>query len=155
MADRRDPGERYRGTGSGEVEQETVAREGFLAGVPEWVVPLGAGFLLTATLLTATLFALSTYLLVTGDYAGPFEPFAPFRARMLLVVLQTLFATAFMGVGTYFARRRTHWGTVLLAGVFGSLVFITLPFTVPSMVLIGLGRYHFALSTPVERIRGE
>lgn len=154
MGKRRDPGERYRRADAAEIEQEVVANEGVLARVPEWVVPLGAGFLFTATLITATLFVLSTYLLVTGDYTGLFAPFEEFRARMFLVVLQTFFATAFMGVGTRFARQRTHWGTVLLAGIFGSLIFITIPFTLPSMVLIALGKYHFALTTPVDRIQG-
>ncbi len=155
MGESRDPDERYRGRHTSRVEPEAVEREGFLAKVPEWVVPLGAGFLLTSTLVTAVMTALTGYLLVTGNYAGALEPFEQFRPRMILAFLQSLFATVFQGVGTYFARRRTHWGTALLAGIFGSLVFITLPFTVPALVLLGLGKYHFALSTPVDRIRGE
>lgn len=155
MGARDEPDDRYRGATSGEAEPETVAREGLLARVPEWVVPLGAGFLLTSTLVTAALAVLSAYLLLTGNYAGPLEPFAPYGSRMILVVLQSTFATVFQGAGTYFARQRTHWGTVMLAGIFGSLVFVTLPFTVPSLVLVGLGKYHFSLATPVDRIRGE
>lgn len=155
MGERTDPDERYEGRERTAVESETVEREGLLARVPEWVVPLGAGFLLTSTLITAVLAVLSAYLLLTGDYTGVFEPFAEFRGRMLLVVLQTTFATLFQGAGTYFARKQTHWGTVMLAAIFGSLVFVTLPFTIPALVLVGVGRYHFSLATPVERIRGE
>lgn len=155
MGASRDPDDRYRGQYSPQVEPETVEREGVLAKVPEWVVPLGAGFLFTATLVAGTVFVLLLYPLVTGDYGGVFEVARPYAPRLGFVVLQFALATLFLGAGTYFARRRTHWGTVLLTGIFGSLAFVTLPFTVPALVLLGLGRYHFALTTPVDRIRGE
>jgi len=144
----------YRGP-EPEVEQEEVERETFLSKVPEWVPVLGAGFLFTATLVSFVALLIVTYLLITQNYVGPLAPVEQFAPRLLLVEIQLLFGTGFQAAGVYLARRRTHWGTVLLSCLIGSLVFITLPFTVPAFILLGLGKYHFSLSTPLDSVRGE
>lgn len=148
------PDDRYRGRDE-EVEQETVHREPLLSRVPEWVVVLGSGFLFTATLVSLTGALAVTYLLVTGDFTGLFAPVEQYAPRLFLVEFQLIFATVFQGAGVYFARRRTHWGTVLLSCLVGSLVFVTIPLTLPAFVLIGLGKYHFSLTTPLDSLRGE
>lgn len=151
-----DPDDRYRGRATdAEVDQETVEREPVLSKVPEWVVVLGAGFLFTATLVSAAALLAVTYLLLTRDFSGIFAPIEQFSPRLLIVEIQLLFGTGFLAAGVYFARQRTHWGTVLLSCLVGSLVFITIPFTLPAFVLIAIGKYHFSLSTPLESIRGE
>lgn len=150
----RTPDDRYRGKDE-EVEQETVHREPLLSKVPEWVVVLGSGFLFTATLVSFTGAVAVTYVLITRDFTGVFAPVEQYAPRLLLVEIQLLFATVFQGAGVYFARRRTHWGTVLLSCLVGSLVFVTIPLTLPAFIMIGLGKYHFSLSTPLDSLRGE
>lgn len=127
-------------------ESPSKVEEGILDKVPEWVVSLGAGFLLTATLITVVLTGIVTYPLITGDYTGPFRSLRKYSSQLILVELQLLFATLFQAGGTYFAWHRSHWGTVLLSCIFGSLVFITLPFTLPAFVLLALGKRHFRMT---------
>lgn len=151
-----DSEDRYRGRATdAEVEAETVEKEPFLANVPEWVVVLGSGFLFTATVVSFVALLAVTYLLVTGNFTGLFAPVEQFAPRLLLVEIQLLFGTTFQAAGVYFALQRTHWGTVLLSCLIGSLVFITIPFTLPAFLLIAIGKYHFSLSTPLDSIRGE
>jgi Na+/proline symporter len=137
---------------SPDEERPPTVEEGILDKVPEWVVSLGAGFLLTATLITTILTGIVTYSLITGDYTGPFRPLRKYSSRLILVELQLLFVTLFQAVGTYFARRRSHWGTVLLSCIFGSLVFITIPFTLPAFVLLALGKRQFRMTDNAHNI---
>lgn len=149
-----EPDDRYRGREE-DVEPETVEREPLLSRVPEWVVVLGSGFLFTATLVSFVALLSVTYLLVTRDFTGFFAPVEQFAPRLVLVEIQLLFGTGFQAAGVYLALRRTHWGTVLLSCLIGSLVFITIPFTLPAFVLLALGKYHFSLSTPLDSLGEE
>ena len=129
--------------------------KGPLDRIPEWIVSLGAGFLLTSTLLTATGAASVGYLVMTGRYAGVFDPLRPYASQLVLVEVQLLLATVFQLGGLYFAKVRIRWGTVMAACFFGSLVIITLPFTIPALVLLGLGKQHFTLNTPAHLVQDD
>lgn len=119
-----------------------------LARVPEWVVSLGAGSLLTATLITLA----GTVFLWSAVADGRWYGYQPYK--IVLAGLQFTMVTVFQAVGVYFARKRIKWMWVMLAAVAGSLTFVALPFTAVALVCVGLGKYHFTLDTPVSLIRG-
>ena len=120
-----------------------------LARVPEWVVPLGAGSLLTATLVTLAGTVFLWYSVSQRRFYG-YEPY-----QITLAAVQFTGVTAFQAVGVHWARNRIRWMWVMLAAVAGSLTFIALPFTAVTLLCVGLGRYHFTLETPTKVIRGE
>ena len=120
--------------------------EPLLARVPEWVVPLGAGFLLAATLVTLGAAGFVAFSLWTGrtyDYA---------RWQLVLALLQFGFVTLLLAVGTRYARQRRRWLIAVLAALAGSLTGIAAPLTLPALACLGLGKYHFALETPADRM---
>jgi hypothetical protein len=120
-----------------------------LARVPEWVVALGAGALLTATLITFAGSAFLWYSVSQGRFYG-YEPY-----EIVLAGVQFTAVTAFQAVGVHWARQRVRWMWVMLAAIAGSLTFIALPFTAIALACVGLGKYHFTLETPTNVIRGE
>jgi hypothetical protein len=120
-----------------------------LARVPSWVVPLGAGSLFTATLITLAGTVFLWYSISQGQYYG-YE-----RYQLALAGLQFTGVTAFQALGVHWARQRVRWMWVMLAATAGSLTFIALPFTVVAIACLGLGKYHFTLETPTKVIRGE
>lgn len=128
---------------------QPVERQPLLARVPEWVVALGAGSLLASTLVTLGATAFVGYGFATGQFFG-YQPY-----QIGLATMQFTGATIFQAFGVYFARKRVRWLLVMLAAILGSLTFIALPFTVVALVCIGLGKYHFAQSTPSEWLRSE
>lgn len=138
-----------RTSGDAEAEASPTADDGsepLLARVPEWVVPLGAGFLLAATLVTLAAAGFVAYSLATGrtyDYA---------RWQLVLALVQFGFVTALLGLGTRYARQRRRWLVAVLAALAGSLTGIAAPLTLPALACLGLGKYHFSLDTPAERM---
>lgn len=137
------------GADGGSAERHETAREPLLAGVPEWVVALGAGSLLASTLITLGAAAFAGYSITAGQFYG-YQPW-----QLGLATFQFSAATVFQAAGVYFARKRIRWLLVMLAAILGSLTFIALPFTVVALVCIGLGKYHFAQVTPIERLRAD
>lgn len=132
-------------TGDAEgAEPGHAVDEPLLARVPEWVVSLGAGALLTSTLLTLGAAVFAGYAITTGRYYG-YEPY-----QLGLATFQFTAVTVFQAVGVYFARRRIRWMWAMLAAIGGALTFIALPFAAVALVCIGIGKYHFALDTPFE-----
>jgi len=119
-----------------------------LARVPEWVVTFGAGSLLTSTLLTLAAAAFAGHAVATGRPYLELEPY-----QLGLATLQFSGATVFQAAGVYFARKRIRWLVVMLATAAGILSIIGLPFAFVACVCLGLGKYHFALDTPAERLR--
>lgn len=138
-----------RTSGDAEAEASPTADDGsepLWARVPEWVVPLGAGFLLAATLVTLAAAGFVAYSLATGrtyDYA---------RWQLVLALVQFGFVTALLGLGTRYARQRRRWLVAVLAALAGSLTGIAAPLTLPALACLGLGKYHFSLDTPAERM---
>ncbi|WP_458189023.1 hypothetical protein [Haladaptatus sp. NG-WS-4] len=120
-----------------------------LARVPGWVVALGAGSLMTATLITLVGTVFLWYSVSQGLFYG-YEPY-----EIVLAGVQFTGVTAFQAIGVHWARQRVRWMWVMLAAIAGSLTFVALPFTAVALVCIGLGKYHFTLETPTNVIRGE
>ena len=120
--------------------------EPLLARVPEWVVPLGAGCLLTATLITLATLGFVVFSLLTGRTYG----YA--RWQLVLALVQFGFVTLLLGLGTRYARQRRRWLVAMLAALAGTLTFIAAPLTVPALVCLGLGKYHFSLDTPADQV---
>lgn len=120
-----------------------------LARVPEWVVTLGAGSLLTATLITLTGTIFLWYSVSQGRFYG-YEPY-----KIVLAAVQFTGVTVFQAVGVHWARNQIRWMWVMLAATAGSLTFVALPFTALALLCVGLGKYHFTLETPTKVIRGE
>lgn len=120
-----------------------------LARIPEWVVTLGAGALLTATLITLAGSAFIWYSVSQSQFYG-YEPY-----KIVLAGVQFTAVTVFQAVGIYWARKHVRWLWVMLAAIAGSLTFVALPFAAVAIACIGLGKYHFTLETPVDVIRGE
>ena len=127
-----------------EEEPEPEAR--LLDRVPENVVPLGAGSLFTSTLLSGGACLVALWGLTTGRYFG-FEPF-----QITLAVVQWGFATMVQGAGVYFARKRTRWLVVMLGAAAGVLSIVGLPFAILAALCLGLGKNHFAMTTPADYI---
>lgn len=117
---------------------------GVLARVPEWVVPLGAGGLLAATLVTAGMAAFVAYLLATGRTLD-FQ-----RYQLVLGLFQFGVLTLFQAVGIYLARKRMRWTVTMVAAIMGATALLTIPFSVLAVVCLGLGRHHFRLATPAD-----
>lgn len=117
---------------------------GVLASVPEWVVPLGAGGLLAAALITAGMAAFVAYLLVTGQTLD-----FP-RYQLMLGLFQFSVLTLFQAVGIYLARKRMRWTVTMVAAIMGATALLTIPFSVLAVVCLGLGRHHFRLATPAD-----
>ncbi|WP_227356457.1 hypothetical protein [Haladaptatus salinisoli] len=150
--------DRYR-TGADETDVDAVENRAdqhvpeedarLLARVPEWVVALGAGALLTATLITLAGSAFLWYSVSQGRFYG-YQPY-----EIVLAGVQFTAVTAFQAVGVRWARRRIRWMWVMLAAIAGSLTFVALPFTAVALACIGLGKYHFTLDTPANVVRGE
>ena len=120
-----------------------------LARVPEWVVALGAGSLLAATLLTGIGSLFLWYSVTQRQFYG----FAPYK--VVLLAVQFTGVTAFQALGVRWARARIRWMWVMLAAIGGSLTFVALPFTAVALLCVGLGKYHFTFDTPASVIRGE
>lgn len=125
-------------------ETQEVVDEPILAGIPEWVIPLGAGCLLASTLLVLGATAFTAYSLANGRYYG----YAGWELG--LATFQFSLATVLQAVGVYFARKRVRWMIVMLAAIIGTLTIIAIPFTLVAIVCLGLGKYHFTQATPVE-----
>jgi len=123
--------------------------EKWLARVPEWVVALGAGSLLAATVLTLIGSLFLWYNVVQRQFFG-YEPY-----QVVLLAVQFTSVTAFQAVGVRWARARVRWMWVMLAAVGGSLTFVALPFTALALLCVGLGKYHFTMDTPATVIRGD
>lgn len=119
------------------------------ARVPGWVVTLGAGSLLTATLITLVGAVFLWYSVSQGRFYG-YEPY-----EIVLAGVQFTAVTIFQALGVHWARQRVRWMWVMLAAIAGSLTFVALPFTVVALTCVGLGKYHFTLETPTNVIRGE
>ena len=128
-------------------EPEDEPAESFFARVPESVVSLGSGALLTTALLTTVAALFTGYSAATGTHFG-FEPY-----QILLAALQFFFASALQWSGLYFARQRVRWLWVMLAALSGIFSIIGLPFAILAVVCLFLGRYHFASYTPSERLK--
>lgn len=141
--------------GQSDQNQSPKTEQGILDKVPEWVVPLGGGFLLAATLITVVMTIVMTYLILTANFTGPFSPLRRYASRLWAVELKLLLATGFQSVGTYFAWQRTHWGVVLITCLLGSFVVLTIPFLLPAFILLGLGKRHFSLNTPANLVQKE
>lgn len=133
----------------GDESGNDVRDEPLLSRVPGWVVPLGAGSLFTATLVTFAGFLFVAYGLATGTYFG-FQPY-----ELQLAAFQFVLATAAQAAGVYFALGRVRWTFVMVATVLGALAFITVPFSAIAFVCLGLGKYHFASFTPASLVGGE
>lgn len=133
----------------GGTDRDEAVREPLLARVPEWVVALGAGALLASTLITLGAAAFTGYSITAGRYYG-YQPW-----QIGLATLQFGAATIFQAAGVYFARRRVRWMIVMLAAILGSLTFIALPFSFVALVCVGIGKYHFAQTTPAALLRGD
>lgn len=116
--------------------------------MPLTAATLGAGFLLTASIISTLSTLVLTYLLVFDGYEGVFSGLEKYAPQMLYVDAQFAFVTVFLWAATYFALNRIRWGTVMVACLFGSLLVITIPFTIPAFFLIGISKYHFTLRTP-------
>lgn len=144
-----------KGTDGAEGIAETAGNEGeatggsVLARVPEAVIPLGAGSLATATLLTLAGAGFIAYSIATGQFYG-YQPYQIFLAGFQFSV-----ATIAQVIGVHFARQRVRWTWVMIAGALGTLTFIALPFSVLALVCLGLGKYHFSSHTPQSVIAGE
>ncbi|WP_435181068.1 hypothetical protein [Halorussus sp. AFM4] len=123
--------------------------EKLLARVPEWVVALGAGSLLAATVLTG----IGSLFLWYSVSQGRFYGFAPYQVVMLAV--QFTAVTAFQALAVRWARARIRWMWVMLAAIGGSLTFVALPFTSVALLCVGLGKYHFTFDTPMSIVRGD
>lgn len=132
-----------------EAEEPSNARQrlirAVLARIPEAAVSLGAGFLFASSLISLLLTAIVGYSVIVGEYPGALQQLRSSGVPPILVGVQTFFVTAFQAIGTYFALKRTHWGTVLLACLLGSLLLITIPFILPAFVLLSLGKRHFRI----------
>lgn len=124
--------------------EEEEEPEGYLSVIPEWFVPLGAGCLFTSTLITAGMGVLVGYLLATGQALE----FA--RYKLVLGLLQFGALTVLQGVGVYLARKRMRWMVTMIAAILGSTALVTLPFSIPAVVLLGLTRHHFRIATPAD-----
>jgi hypothetical protein len=152
-----DPAERYE-TGEGEstADQRPADDQRGLATrlldlVPVQVVALGAGFLLTSTLVTFVVAAWGLYTLVTGAYVSlGFPP-----AQVLLLVVTFGFATVFQAAAVRWARSRVKWTWVMLACAMGTVSVVASPLALPASVLLFLGKRHFTMSTPFWVIRGD
>lgn len=160
MTDENTTSDRYRtGTAESETDRDAVEdrsdqhvpeeEDRLLARVPEWVVALGAGSLLTATLITLAGSLFLWYSVSQRRFYG-YEPY-----KIVLASVQFTGVTLFQAVGVHWARNRIRWMWVMLAAIGGSLTFVALPFTAVALVCVGLGKYHFTLETPVSVIRGE
>ena len=123
--------------------------EKLLARVPEWVVALGAGSLLAATVLTFLGSLFLSYSVTQRQFYG-YEPY-----KVVLLAVQFTGVTAFQALGVRWARARIRWMWVMLAAVGGSLTFVALPFTALALLCVGLGKYHFTFDTPASVIRGD
>ena len=129
------------GGGAGTVAEPLLAR------VPEWVIPLGAGFLFAATLVTLAALGFVAFSLLTGRTYG----FA--RWQLVLALVQFGLVTLLLGLGTRYARQRRRWLIAMLSALAGTLTGIAAPLTVPALICLGFGKYHFSLETPADRIR--
>ena len=143
-----------------EAGTEHVVEEPLLAKVPDGLNTLGAGALFTSTLLTALATGIVVYDIVTGGSiiadlvtANTSIDFQPYQ--LYLLGFQYLAAFVAQASGVHFALNRVRWTWVMLAAILGSLVMFTLPFTVTTIVCVGLGKYHFSSYTPAEMVRGE
>lgn len=127
-----------------EEPEEEPAGSGLLGRVPEWVVALGAGCLLAATLITAFMAVFVSYLLVTDQLFG----FA--RSRLMLGLVQFVVLTITQAVGVYLARKRMRWMFTMIFAIMGATALLTLPFSIPAVALLWLGKRHFQHSTPAD-----
>ncbi|SHG41053.1 hypothetical protein [Halobaculum gomorrense] len=127
------------------IEPESVP---VLARVPEWPVTLGAGCLAAAALVTVAGAAFFGYAFLTEAAVG----IAP--SRLALATVQFGVVSVLLGLGTRFARQRRRWLFVMIAGAAGLLTIVAAPLALVAIVTIGLGRYHFALNTPMEQLVG-
>lgn len=156
-------GERYR---SGEAASaadgaDEADERGFITRildrVPEATVALGAGFLLTSTLITCLVFVFGLYSLVTGSYTtvqvGEQVGVPP--AQVLLLVVTFGLSTVFQAVSVRWARRRTNWTWVMLACGMGTVSVVASPFALPAAFLLFVGKRHFTMSTPFWVIGGD
>jgi hypothetical protein len=135
---------------SSEDDQRGLATR-ILDRVPVQVVSLGAGFLLTSTLVTFVVAAWGLYSLVSGQYAAlGFPP-----TQVLLLVVTFGFATVFQAAAVRWARRRVKWTWVMLACAMGTVSVVASPLALPASILLFLGKRHFTMSTPFWVIRGD
>lgn len=134
-------------TGSDDTDSGRVGS--VLARVPESVVPLGAGSLATATLLTLAGTGFIAYSVFVGEFYG-YRPY-----QIYLAGFQFTVATIAQLSGVYFARQRVRWTLVMIAGALGTLTFVALPFSLLALVCLGLGKHHFSSHTPRSVIAAE
>lgn len=133
-----------------EDETTASAQDGsLLARVPEAVVPLGAGSLATAMLLTLAGAGFIAYSIMVGEFHG-YQPY-----QIYLAGFQFTVATVAQLLGVHFARQRVRWTMVMIAGALGTLTFVALPFSLLALVCLGLGKAHFSSHTPRSVIAGE
>lgn len=129
-----------------DASTETAAETSWLERVPKWFVPLGAGCLLAAALLTLGAAGFVGYAL-SADRLFGYR-----RWQLYFALAQFLFVTGLLGVGARYARQRRRWLVALLAALGGSFTGIALPLTLPAFVFLGLSRYHFSHRTRAGRI---
>ncbi|MFB6070104.1 MAG: hypothetical protein ABEJ76_03700 [Halanaeroarchaeum sp.] len=124
-----------------EDEQERKAAgnvaDRILAAVPDWFVPLGAGSLATAALISLVAAGFVVYSVATGTYFGYTH------TQLSLAAVQLVFATIIQGAGSYFALQRRRWLFVVLACLFGSILIVTIPFTALAFFTLTLSQPSF------------
>lgn len=132
------------GTRSGSDGQKRVneCEDVFLARIPEWVVPLGAGCLAAATGITLVGALYGWYAVVTGQTLG-YPQF-----YIILAAAEFSFVTVLQAVGTHYARQRIKWMWTMLAAIFGAFTFVVVPLSIVAVLCLGSGKYHFASHTP-------
>lgn len=145
----------FGGNAADDEERETPPpNPTVLSRVPSTLVTLGAGFLLTASIVAVLATVAFTYLSITGSFEGVLSETERISRNSTLLIVQFIVVSAILIVGAYFARQRNHWGTVMIACAIGSLPIITLPFTIPAFILLGIGKHHFLLSTNKDALAG-
>lgn len=114
--------------------------------VPRWVVPLGAGFLLASTIVALVGTAYGWYSVLTGRTYG-FPAYG-----LVLLSLEFTFVTVIQAVATRWARQGVRWTWVMVIAFLGLFLFVTIPFNVAAIILLGLGNRHFTARTPADEI---
>lgn len=128
-------------------EEKEASTQSRLAFIPEWVVPLGAGFLLASTIISLIGAIVGWYLVATGNTYG--------HPTYALVILSIEFTgiTIAQGAATYWARHKMKWMSVILMSLLGLLLFVTIPLNLSSLVCLGLGKRHFSSHTPAKFLK--